>query len=696
MNFAFVLSFVILFSTLFSEEPFSKTWILGGNLTVQFKSDAHFDYSQTDFVQMSAHLPGFSESNQNRPDLIIEHTQSGEFKFEQGNGKIKVASAWNQKLPPDFIHLLYGASRLQWLNQKIFPVHAACIGNDEDGYILLVGAPGSGKTSLTLYNAAKSNYKVFSGDKTLLRFSDDGKLEALAGTRTLTVRSEDVERWTTVPKLYEHQFGDRLAFQLPPAYYAKKQSVPIKQIYLIDINAGTNSGTQLSALSALHTLYPFFLDKQREDVLIEDSQGFLDGAVGKDIKTELSKNLFTALQNIPVYKVSASVPEMTDFIGRKFNDKVPKKILWGICGIGNGHYNRQLPVLRHFLDRGHRIMVFTYGEGLSFFKDKFPPHQNLTVVPVADPYFAGDSEGLDFKQTALTEKNKVDFNHINALAMFQAEKEFGRPDLVISDYEMVAAQYAYAKQAPLVTLDQQSKYLVGDFLQDLNGTSYIDEVERLNMFFPKAKKRIAVSFFTVRMDRGSNEIQVEILPPMIKPEIRAAKGRPLSSRPSLLVYVTAQQIGEQPIEEWISIIRSTLPDHFEAHIFLPQRLTLPRNDAHIYFYHHGDDRFDSLMIAAHGIVSTAGHTLLSEAMYLEKPVYALPLPLYEQQLSAWIIAQGGFGINEPTLSVSGLKTFIQNLDLYTSNIKNDRKLLLKEPGNDLIIESIAGVLEKRP
>ena len=114
---------------------------------------------------------------------------------------------------------------------------------------------------------------------------------------------------------------------------------------------------------------------------------------------------------------------------------------------------------------------------------------------------------------------------------------------------------------------------------------------------------------------------------------------------------------------------------------------------HLHFYHHGDSRFDALLIASHGVVTTAGHTLLSEAMYLEKPVYALPLPLYEQQLNGHMIAQGGFGICEESLSEEGLRTFLANLALYTENIRKDQKLLFKESGNDRIIEMINQLLQ---
>ena len=41
-------------------------------------------------------------------------------------------------------------------------------------------------------------------------------------------------------------------------------------------------------------------------------------------------------------------------------------------------------------------------------------------------------------------------------------------------------------------------------------------------------------------------------------------------------------------------------------------------------------------------------------MFLGIPVYALPLPLYEQQLNADVIAEGRFGIKEDCLSMNGL------------------------------------------
>jgi uncharacterized protein (TIGR00661 family) len=698
----FVAFLNLFFFCCLAETPSSlsaQNWLLGGNLVVKFQSDTPFRITEKDRDQFAAHLPGFQEQLVEKDvKLKIEHihSSSGPLRLTQSEGKLDIVSQWKDKFPPDFIHLLYGAARVEWLKQGIFPVHAACIGNEKEGYVLLMGPPGSGKTSLTLASATKHGFKVFSGDKTLLRFKDN-QLEAIAGTHTLTIRSEDVQNWTSVPKMNEQPFGDRLAFQLPSEFYSEKSSVPIKKVFLVNLNEGLDVVTQLSPTSALHTLYPFFMDKQREDVLIEGDQAFFDGSVDKELRVNLAKELKAVLETVPVYKIVAPLNKASAFISDKVSDsqlRTSKKIVFGICGIGNGHINRQLPIIRHFIDKGDQILIFTYGEGMTFFSQHFPSSKQLTVIPVANPYYVGNPQGLDFEQTALSEKNKVDFNRINALAMKKANEEFGKPDLVISDYEMVAAQYAYIKNAPLVTLDQQSKYLVGDFNPSLNGTSYQDEIERLNLFFPKAEKRIAVSFFKVVDGHHRKDLKVEIFSPMIRPEVIQAQGHPQSPKRTLLVYITAQQLGEQPIEEWIATIRSVLSDNDEVHLFLPRRLELMPNEPQLFFYHHGDSRFDALLFASHGIITTAGHTLLSEAMFLEKPVFALPLPLYEQQLNADIIDKGGFGMSGENLTADKLRLFLNNLSFYSKNIHNDTQWLLKEPGNIKIIEEIEEILEK--
>ena len=87
-------------------------------------------------------------------------------------------------------------------------------------------------------------------------------------------------------------------------------------------------------------------------------------------------------------------------------------------------------------------------------------------------------------------------------------------------------------------------------------------------------------------------------------------------------------------------------------------------------------------------MSTAGHTLLSEAMFLGIPVYAVPLDLYEQQMNAYVIGRFGFGINHTEIDSEKLNDFISQLSSFSKNIAQDQNRLLRRPGQLEIIRSL--------
>ena len=190
----------------------------------------------------------------------------------------------------DIPHYLYGLARLEFLRKGLFPVHAACVGKDA-GHALIVGHSGDGKTTVALKLIREHGCRLFSGNKTVVRFSD-GAIVAVAGTTTVT---------EVTPK------GRRL-FRLESGQYETRAAVPIRTIAKVKLNDGAESMALLKPLSALHALYPFFLDAVNADVSVAEGEHVLSGNPSDGVRERLAKNLWKALGAIPAYSITGSLP----------------------------------------------------------------------------------------------------------------------------------------------------------------------------------------------------------------------------------------------------------------------------------------------------------------------------------------------------------------------------------------------------
>ena len=73
------------------------------------------------------------------------------------------------------------------------------------------------------------------------------------------------------------------------------------------------------------------------------------------------------------------------------------------------------------------------------------------------------------------------------------------------------------------------------------------------------------------------------------------------------------------------------------------------------------------------IIATAGFTLISEALFLGKPYFALPLKgQFEQTLNALCLKQAGFGdfVEIDEINEKKILDFLKTLDKYEEKLKN--------------------------
>ncbi len=269
---------------------------LPGDLTARFKTDCAI--TEQEQLQLGAYVPGIVPIKvpPDNPDIIIEHVCSDVPRLEDGGAYIKLYAPHSKKLPVDLYHLFYGVERRELLKRDLYSIHAACVGKDND-YALIVGHSGAGKTTLAQKLVKECGMKLFSGNKTVVRFKEDGGVEAVAGTRTMT---------TLDKRLTRH------AYEMSAGEYSKEKTVPIKSIAIVRVNDGVREAQRLEPLSALHTLYPYFMDTVNADIIV-NGKDILNGVSSVDTKEKLALSLGKAIDSLQVFRYSGSI----DFLSQK-------------------------------------------------------------------------------------------------------------------------------------------------------------------------------------------------------------------------------------------------------------------------------------------------------------------------------------------------------------------------------------------
>lgn len=283
------------------------------DLTVEVRGDFEIDPEEI-AVLAQTYLPGVKIGHAGtKPTLAVEYIQSIERQLIQSGDKIQIFDDWNGKLSLDIWNLLYSIIRLHYMRYLNYPVHAACLGRNK--HMLLVGHSGVGKSTILLGLIDHYDWTVYSGNKTVVTFEEDG-LWAIAGTKSMSLRSVDITRF---PNLTGRKidYQTRSAFALGKNHYSKDEAVPISTIFIAKLNDGVSEMEELSFPSTLHTLYPFFMDAVNADTVMCEGGGVFIGTPPKGSQEKLTRELTRVLSQIKVVKISGTLQFVTESIAKE-------------------------------------------------------------------------------------------------------------------------------------------------------------------------------------------------------------------------------------------------------------------------------------------------------------------------------------------------------------------------------------------
>jgi uncharacterized protein (TIGR00661 family) len=358
-----------------------------------------------------------------------------------------------------------------------------------------------------------------------------------------------------------------------------------------------------------------------------------------------------------------------------------KKILIGICGVGNGHVYRQKSIIDKLLKYDVDIVLAVTQKNYTFFNDLYP---NIKKIIVFTPFIIYNDSGLDFKATKIKYlQNNIDYYGAFLDFSIEVQKAFSgsNPDLVMTDYEPIVAQFAYATSKPLICFEQQAKFLI--LHPKVINSFSADNVDnsRLLYFFPKADKRYVSSFFKIKDNKKFN---IEAIPPVLK---NISKGD--IKKDKVLIYFSPYTSIYAPDSCNYTKILELVKNYKKYKFSIYTELEFP--DYYKYdnlFFKKPGDEFDNDLTDCNFIISASGHQLIAEAINLETPLYIFPLNTFDQNYCCYFVEKHELGKKINTCDTKEFDEFIGNLELYRKNMKKHKNTHYKEKWDKILFEKL--------
>ncbi len=275
---------------------------LPGNLSAAFSCTIDFLDNADNALYLHAHIPGATLKKEEKKEapqhLRLRHVPSENYALHGDYPNIELHAPNTPHLKRDSIHILYGMCRTAFLENGLYPVHAACVEKDRQG-ILIVGHSGAGKTTLAEELVAKHDFKLFSGNKTIVKLNES-EMIASAGTKTITRIDRSLKRTYRAPL---------------PEEVSNETDLNISDIFMVQVNDGISIHQKPHTRNALPLALPFFLDVIHQHTLIHNGESIYCGGTPNYATQALAHNLgHLAKKKVRIHRLSGSFQFMKDSI----------------------------------------------------------------------------------------------------------------------------------------------------------------------------------------------------------------------------------------------------------------------------------------------------------------------------------------------------------------------------------------------
>ena len=332
------------------------------------------------------------------------------------------------------------------------------------------------------------------------------------------------------------------------------------------------------------------------------------------------------------------------------------RVLYGVNGEGLGHATRSGVVIDMLLGHGHEVRVVASGRAFRYLSERL-----ADVEEIFGPSFAMDEGEIRRWATLRGNLAAAPRELQDTVRHWLSVVHDWRPDVVVTDFEPLSALYARSHHVPLVSVDNIHMLVRCHHDEAIVGEQPADFILARAVtrgMIPTAGDYVVTTFFRPRILWG----RTTLVPPIVRPEVVAAI-------PSRGEHVLVYSSGEHGL---IDALRAA---------DVPARVYGMRGT-------RSNDTFLDDLRTARAVITGGGFSLLSEAIYLGKPVLSVPLHgQFEQLMNARYLEREGYGMCAPAAGPAEVAGFLARLPEFEASLAG-----YEQDGNRVALDVIEALV----
>lgn len=333
------------------------------------------------------------------------------------------------------------------------------------------------------------------------------------------------------------------------------------------------------------------------------------------------------------------------------------RILYGVVGEGMGHATRSRVVIEHLLAAGHDVEIAVSGRAHDMLAKHFP-----TVRKIHGLHMVYADNEVKKRKTAWSNLEALNEGLPHNVAAWFSMLNDQPPDVVISDFESLTWLYAKSQGLPVISIDNMQ--IINRCSHDEALIGPHDKAFRLAKAIVKSKlpgcKHYLISTFfhpPVRKERTT------LVPPILRPEVIAAHAQ-VEEGDHVLVYQTGE--GYEALLEVLAGF-SEVPFLIYG---MKRDLTEDVYDGNLTFRPFSETGFIEDLATAQAVIAGGGFSLMSEAVFLGKPMLSVPLAgQFEQILNGLYLEKLGYGLMRDAITREDVAVLLGRAPELAANLK---------------------------